>query len=154
MMRGTVTRWVEVARSVGLALLEVLAAEAAELKRDLRRSGRELRGGLVLLALAAGVGFWTIGLGLWVAVELLSSRMSVLGATLVIFGLGLLGTLSLVWLGRRRLRRVETPVHALKRRSREHMDWWRESVVPGLAGDFADDPTEGASERSPDGGDR
>jgi len=154
MMRRAATRWVEAARSVGGALLDVLAAEAEELKADLARSGRELRVGLVLLALAAGVGFWTIALGLWAAVELLSSKLSVLGATLIMFALGLVVTVALLWLARWRLGRVETPVHAFKRRGREHADWWRNSVVPGLTGEVADDPVEDASEGSPDGQDR
>jgi hypothetical protein len=154
MMRRAATRWVEAARSVGSALLDVLAAEAAEFKADLARSGRELRGGLVLLALAAGVGFWTIALGLWAAIELLSSKLSLLGAILVIFGLGLVVTVALLWLARWRLGRVETPVHAFKRRGREHADWWRDSVVPGLTGEVAGDPAEGTSDGSPDGPER
>jgi hypothetical protein len=153
MMRRAATRWLEAARSVGRALLDVLAAEAAELKADLGRSGRELRLGVILVVLAAGVGFWTIALGLWVAVELLRLKLSLLAATVVIFCLALVVTLALLWLAKWRLGRVETPLHAFKRRGREHADWWRNSVVPGLVGEVAGDAAEGASEGDPDGRD-
>lgn len=131
-MGGILSRWIEAARSIGAALLQVLAAEAEELQRDLARSGRALRGGLILFGLAAGLAFWTIGLGLWVAVELLTLRLPAYGAALIVFGAGVLSCLVFVWLGKRRLRRAEMPIQAVKRRGREHAEWWRQTVLPGL----------------------
>lgn len=131
-MGGILSRWSEAARSIGAALLQVLAAEAEELQRDLVRSGRALRGGLILFALAAGLAFWTIGLGLWVAVELLTLRFPAYGAALVVFGAGVLSCLVFVWLGKRRLRSAEMPIQAVKRRGQEHAEWWRQTVLPGF----------------------
>ncbi len=146
-MRRKVSRWAETARSLGEALLQVLAAEAEGLQRDLAESGRTLRGGLILLGLAAGLAFWTIGLGLWVAVELLSLRLPAYGAALVVFALGLLACLILVALGRSRIRGIEMPVHTVRRRSREHAEWWRQTVLPGLGLDV---PPEGPRPKAED----
>ena len=149
-MGGILSRWRETARSIGAALLEVLAAEAGELGRDLAQSGRALRGGLILFGLAAGLAFWTIGLGLWVAVELLTLSLPAYGAALVVFGAGLLSCLILVWLGRRRLRRAEMPIQVVKRRGREHADWWRQNVLPGLGIEM---PVEDQARKRPAGAD-
>jgi len=134
-MRGLLNRWAEAARAVGDALLEVLAAEAAELQRDLTESGRTLRRGLVLLAVAASVAFWTIGLGLWLAVELLRLWMPAFGAALVMFATGVIISLLFHWRGKQRLRKIENPIQAVQRRSREHAEWWQEAVLPGLGGE-------------------
>lgn len=131
-MNRLLSRWAETARSVGDALLQVLAAEAGELQHDLARSGRVLRGGLVLLGVAAGLAFWTIGLGVWVAVELLALRLPTYGAALVVFAAGLVACAVLVWLGRRRLQRLESPLDLVQRHGREHVEWWQQTVLPGL----------------------
>jgi len=131
-MRALLTRWAETARSVGAALLEVLAAEAGELQSDLQKSGRELRGALVLLGLAAGVAFWTIGLGIWLAVELLTLRFPAYGAALIVFAVGVSLCLLLFWLGKRRLRRLETPLDAVRRRTQSHAEWWQQTVLPEM----------------------
>lgn len=128
------SRWAEAARSIGSALLQVLLAEAEELQRDLARSGRTLRGGLILLGLAAGLAFWTIGLGLWVAVELLTFRLPAWGAALVVFGVGFVACMVLAWLGKRRLGRIESPIQLVKRHGQEHAEWWQQTVLPGLGG--------------------
>ena len=126
-MRRLVSGWTESARAVGGALLEVWRAEADALGRDFKRSGRELRGVLVLSAVAAGVGFWTVGLGLWAGVEALSEHLPRWGAVAAVLGAGLLATLLLLLIARRRLRRVEPPLRLVKRHGREHVEWWRET---------------------------
>lgn len=145
-MAGVVSRWAETARAISAALLQVLGAEAEALQGDLARSGRELRGGLILFGLAAGLAFWTIGLGLWVAVELLSLRLPAYGAALLVFGVGLLACLILIWVARRRVRRIESPIDAVKRRSREHAEWWTQNVLGSIGGDAPSGPRREHSE--------
>jgi uncharacterized membrane protein len=78
------------------------------------------------------VGFWTVGLGLWVAVEALASRLPRWQAAAVVFGAGLVLTCILGWIARRSFGRIEAPLDLVKRRSREHVEWWEETVLPDL----------------------
>lgn len=128
-MRRLVSGWAESASAVGGALLRVWKAEAEALKRDLTRSGNELRGAVVLLALAAGVAFWTIGLGLWTAVETLAAYLPRWGAAAAVCGAGLVIAVTLLLLGRRRLRKVESPLGLVRRRGREHAEWWQDTMA-------------------------
>jgi hypothetical protein len=144
-MRRFISGWAESASAVGGALLRVWKAEVEALKRDLSRSGTELRAGVVLLALAGGIAFWTIGLGLWAVVEALAGYLPRWGAAAVVCGAGLLATAALFLLGRRRLRRVESPLRLVKRHGREHAQWWQMTMMPESG---RDGPGAGSSERS------
>ncbi|MDH3403215.1 MAG: phage holin family protein [Acidobacteriota bacterium] len=134
-MRRLVAGWTESARAVGAALLTVWRAEVEALRQDFARSGRELRAGVVLAAVAAGIGFWTIGLGLWAGVEALALRLPRWAAAVAVFGVGVLATAVLVLLAGRRLRSIETPLRLVKRRGREHVEWWQEAVMARPAAD-------------------
>ena len=147
-MRRLVAGWADAARSVGSALLDVWQAEASALGQDFARSGRELRGGLILVAVAVTVGFWTVGVGLWAVIEILTLRLSGWQAALIVFAAGALATTLAGWLARRRLKRIEAPLEAVKRRGQEHVEWWQQTVLPGLgAGKRADDdPAESSAD--------
>lgn len=132
-MRKLVAGWADSARGVGVALLDVWRAEVETLRGELRSSGKDLGRGLVLLAVAGVFGFWTVGVGLWTAVEALSLELPRWMAGLAVFGAGLLLTLIVVWLAKRRLARVEQPLRLVRRRGREHAEWWRENVMPQAA---------------------
>ncbi|HLF57702.1 MAG TPA: phage holin family protein, partial [Thermoanaerobaculia bacterium] len=92
-MRGE-RGWTGRLREVGEAFLGVLRAELAAIAADLTASGKALLRALVLLAAAFGVAFWTLGLVLYFAIELLAlvlPRWGAVGIVLAVFlGLSLL----------------------------------------------------------------
>ncbi len=53
--------WIELARSLGQALLEVLQAESEVLKRELGDTGKQAGIGTALMAAAGMVLFWFLG---------------------------------------------------------------------------------------------
>lgn len=136
-MRRSLSGWADSGRAVGAALLAVWREELQALRRDFARSGRQLRGVVVLGVVAAALCFWTVGLGLWSAVEGLATQWPRWAAVLTVFGAGLVLTLGLAWWASRRARRIEPPFETVRRHGREHLDWWQESVLPDLAGPLA-----------------
>ncbi len=135
---GLFSAWADRARTVGSALLEVWRAELWSLRDDLALSGRRLRGGLILIGLAAGLVFWCLGLAVWVGVELLALRLERWQAGLVVLGVGSLVTAILAFVAIHRLRRIENPMEAVKRHGRDHAEWLQQSVVPGLLAEKSD----------------
>jgi len=121
--------WLDLLRSLGEALLEVLRAELGALQADLQRSGRHLGAGAALLAGAAVLGFWAVGLIVFVLVTVLSIWLPLWGAATSVLALFLLATGVLAWLGKRRLAEVESPVLSVRRRLDDHMAWWQESFL-------------------------
>ena len=82
--------WIGRLREVGLAFGSLVAAELSALADDLGRSGAAFARALVLAAVAAGVAFWTLGLFLYFAIELLALAMPRWGAVGVVFALFLI----------------------------------------------------------------
>lgn len=121
--------WIARVRAVGEAFLGVLRAEVAELAADLGRSGRALVRALVLIMAAAGVAFWSLGLLLYFAVELLALVLPRWGAVGVVLGVFVLIATILLLLARHKLRAVESPTAAFRRRFDDHQRWWQESIV-------------------------
>jgi len=130
--------WIELFRSLGQALLEVLRAEAEALGEDLRRSGAELLRGLALLGGAAAVAFWTLGVLVLALIAVLAIWLPLWAATLIVAALFAGTTGVLAALGWRRLRRLETPAASVRRRVEDHLDWWQSRLLaepaPALAG--------------------
>jgi hypothetical protein len=122
-------------RDVGEAFLALVRAEIATLAGDLGRSGRALIRALVWAAAAAALLFWTLGLLIYFAVELLALVLPRWGATGIVFALFLLASLLLLATFRRKLAAVEAPDVVVRRRMEESQRWWRERVAP-------DDPAE------------
>lgn len=147
------SRWLDRVRSLGEALLEVLRAELAALQRDLQRSARHLGTGSLLLAGAAVLAFWSVGLVLLVLVTILAVWLPIWGAALVVLVLFLAGTALLVWRARRHLLEIESPVATVQRRLDDHLAWWRQSLLArrgGLAAgdaDYASGTSEEADQR-------
>lgn len=121
--------WLDLVRSLGEALLEVLRAELGALQGDFQRSGRHLGSGLALLAGAAVLAFWAVGLVLFVLVTLFAVWLPLWGAALVVLALFLIGIGVLGWLGKRRLLEVENPVSSVRRRLDDHLAWWQQSFL-------------------------
>jgi len=121
--------WIDLFRSLGESLLEVWRAELATLQEDFQRSGRHLGMALGLLGGAVVLLFWIVGLLLFVLIALLHVWLPWWGASLSVLLLFLLAAGLLVWLGVRRLRRVENPVETVRRRVDNHLDWWQHGLL-------------------------
>lgn len=121
--------WIDMFRGLGEALLDVLRAEVATLQEDLSRSGRIAGGALALLGVALILLFWIVGLLIFVLVSVLAIWLPLWGASLVVLGLFLAVAGVLSWLGVRRLKQVENPVHTFRRRVDDHLDWWQSTLL-------------------------
>lgn len=145
-MRAGGPRWRELVRELGEAMVGVLRAELAALRADYRRSTRRFGGALLLLALAAGAGFWALGaLGL-LGFELLSAVLPRWGAAAVLCGGLLLAAAGLGWWGWRRLAAIEPPLATASRHLESHLEWWQGRL---LGRDPAAPPSVGAVEEAP-----
>jgi hypothetical protein len=121
--------WIELFRSLGQALFEVLRAEARALGEDFRRSGGELARGLALLGGAAALGFWTLGALILALIAVLAIWLPAWAAALIVTALfaGAAGLLAL--LGMRRLSRLESPAESIRQRVSDHLDWWNHRLL-------------------------
>jgi len=121
--------WIELFRSLGLALFEVLRAEAQALGEDFRRSGRQLLVALGLLGAAAAIGFWTVGVVVLTLIAVLMIWLPAWAAALIVLALfavtaGLLATFGVL-----RLRRLESPAESIRQRVANHLDWWQHRLL-------------------------
>lgn len=121
--------WLGQVHGLGAAFLEVVRAELAALSSDLAASGRSLARVLVLFAGAFAVAFWTFALVVYFLIELLALKLPRWGAVGAVLALFLLVTLLLIWRGMTRMRRLEPPAAAVRRRWHAHAEWWNERVV-------------------------
>lgn len=126
---GGLQGWIELFRSLGQALFEVVRAETAALGEDLRRSGGHLARGLALLAGAAAVGFWTLGLVLFALIAVLMIWLQPWAAALIVAGLFAATAGLLAGLGLRHLRRIESPAASVGRRVSDHLEWWQTRLL-------------------------
>ena len=127
------------------ALGELYAAEGEALSRDLARWGKAFAVALLLLLAALALGFWLLALLVGLLVALLAIWLPVWGATLVAAGVLALVVGGLAWLGWRRLAALGGPLGRVKRRWRDHADWWRDRVFDApddVSGDAADEGPE------------
>jgi hypothetical protein len=123
------TGWIDLFRSLGESLLEVLRAELAGLQDDLQRSGRQFGVALGLFAGAAVLFFWMVGLLLFAVIALLHIWLPLWGAALIVLALFVIAIAILAFLGMRRMRRVENPVETVRQRLDNHLDWWQHSFL-------------------------
>jgi len=121
--------WIDLFRSLGESLLEVWRAELATIQDDLQRSGRHLATALGLLGGALVLLFWIVGLLLFVLIALLHVWLPWWATSLIVLLLFVLSTGLLVWLGVRRLHRVENPLETVRRRVDSHLDWWQHGLL-------------------------
>ncbi len=135
-------RWRERIADVGSALLDVWRAELASLAEELRASGRNLKGGVVLLCLSGALLFWTLGLLVWTVLALLETWLEEWQAGLVLFAVLAVATLCSFLAARARLRRAENPVAMVRRRGREHGEWVQRNLLGGGEGDTDSDGPE------------
>jgi predicted PurR-regulated permease PerM len=121
--------FIDLFRSLGQSLLDVLRAEAEALGLDLRRSAVHLGRGVALLAGAAGVLFWTLGIVVLALIAVLAVWLPVWAAALVVAGLFAATAALLVYLAWRQLRQLANPFDDIRRRIANHLDWWQHRLL-------------------------
>jgi hypothetical protein len=121
--------WIDLFRSLGESLIEVVRAETSALQADLKTSGRHMTIALGLLGAAVLLLFWVLGLLVFFVVTLLSIWLELWAAALIVLLVfaGFMGVL--IMLGLRRLRLVENPVDSVKRHVDDHLDWWQNGLL-------------------------
>ncbi|HEV8630634.1 MAG TPA: phage holin family protein [Thermoanaerobaculia bacterium] len=110
------------------ALGELFAAEGEALSRDLARWGKAFGLAVVLLLAALAVAFWLAAVLAGFLVALLAVWLPVWGASLATAGLLALLAGGLAAVGWTRLRALGGPLERVRRRWRDHLDWWQERV--------------------------
>ncbi|HEX3556862.1 MAG TPA: phage holin family protein [Thermoanaerobaculia bacterium] len=121
--------WIDLFRSLGESLLEVVRAELAALQEDFQRSGRHFGVALGLFGAAAVLLFWMVGLLLFAVVAILHIWLQLWAAALIVLALFVLATAILGVLGARQIREVENPLETVRRRVDNHLDWWQHSFL-------------------------
>jgi hypothetical protein len=121
--------WIDLFRSLGESLIEVVRAETSALQADLKTSGRHMGIALGLLGAAVMLLFWVLGLLIFLVVSVLSIWLQLWAAVLIVFLVfaGIMGIL--IMLGLRRLKLVENPVDSVKRHVDDHLDWWQNGLL-------------------------
>jgi len=121
--------WIDLFRSLGESLLEVIRAEVAALQDDFQRSGRHFGVALGLFGAAAVLLFWMVGLLLFVLITVLHVWLPLWAAALIVLALFVLAIAILGLLGMRHVRQVENPLQTVRRRVDSHLDWWQHSFL-------------------------
>jgi hypothetical protein len=121
--------WIDLFRSLGESLIEVVRAETSALQADLKTSGRHMGIALGLLGAAVLLLFWVLGLLIFFVVTFLSIWLQLWAAALIVFLVFAGIMIILIMLGLRRLRLVENPVDSVKRHVDDHLDWWQNGLL-------------------------
>jgi len=121
--------WIDMFRSLGESLLEVVKAELQTLQEDLTRSGRHLGVALGFLGAALILLFWLLGLLITLCVAVLCIWLPVWASILIVLLLFTAGTSFLVWRGLKEMRKVENPVETFRRHADDHLDWWQNNLL-------------------------
>lgn len=127
--RGLAGAWVELLRGLGQSVLDLLAAEWAELKRELAESGKNLAIAAGLFGAAAAFAFWFVALLLYLAIQVTAIWWPYWVAVLCVTLLVLLIIAVILILALRRLKRFESPGITVSRRVDDHVDWWNERLL-------------------------
>ncbi|HKV12133.1 MAG TPA: phage holin family protein [Thermoanaerobaculia bacterium] len=117
--------WIELFRSLGESLLEVLRAELEALQKDFATSGRHFGVAVGFFGAAVMLAFWIVGLLLFFLISLLYVWLQLWAAALIVLVLFLLTAAVLVNLGLRKLKKVENPIENVRRRVDDHLEWWQ-----------------------------
>ena len=121
--------WIDLFRSLGESLIEVVRAETSALQADLKTSGRHTGIALGLLGTAVLLLFWVLGLLIFLAVAVLSVWLQLWAAALIVLLIFVGAMAVLIVLGLRRLKLVENPVDSVKRHVDDHLDWWQNGLL-------------------------
>jgi hypothetical protein len=131
--------WIDLFRSLGESLVEVVRAEVGALQDDLKRSGRHYGVALGLFGAAVLLLFWILGLLVFFMVALLNIWLQLWFAALIVLLLFALVAAILIGLGVRHFKKAENPVDSVKRHVDDHLDWWQNGLL--ATGKTLDIPT-------------
>lgn len=123
--------WLELFRSLGQALVDLVKAELAAIGDELAASGKQLGVGLALLAAAAAFGFWTAAVLIYTVIQVIALWLPLWAASAIVTGAFALVVAVLAILGIRRLRRLEGPARTLGRHLQDHREWWNAELLAG-----------------------
>ncbi|HEX3126098.1 MAG TPA: phage holin family protein [Thermoanaerobaculia bacterium] len=121
--------WINLFRSLGESLIEVLRAETGALQEDLKRSGRHYGVALALFGAAALLSFWVLGLLVFLLITILHVWLQLWAAAAIVFGVFLVVMVVLGLAGRSQWRKAENPVDSVKRHVDDHLDWWQNGLL-------------------------
>jgi hypothetical protein len=125
--------WIELLLSLREAFLEVLRAEVRSLRSDLDLSKRQFLRVISFVALAISVGFWAVGVAVFLLIQVAALWLPLWGATLVVLTLLVLVILALVTAAKSSFREIEEPASMVRRHFQDHMVWWEEEVLPTIS---------------------
>ena len=121
--------WIDLFRSLGESLIEVVRAETSALQADLKTSGRHMGLALAFFGAAVLLSFWVLGLLVFLLVTLIDIWLPLAAAAGIVFGIFLVAMLILGWLGWHRYLLAENPVDSVKRHVDDHLDWWQNGLL-------------------------
>lgn len=125
--------WADLFGGLGEAVLEVLRAEVAVLFEDWGRTARLFGIAVLFFAGAASFGVYLPALILFFLVTGLQAvwGLAAWQAALAVIGIWLLTMAVLVATGYFGfLRRLQNPLAAARQHLADHLDWWRQRVLP------------------------
>ena len=129
MSRRKGREWGELLRSLGRAFGDVVAAELAALRDDVARDGKHLGIGVGLVAAAAVLAAWSLGVLTALSVAVLAIWLPVWAAILIVLVVILLVIAILLLVARHHFGRLEGPTNTMHRRWEDHRRWWTERVL-------------------------
>lgn len=121
--------WIDMFRSLGESLLEVVRAELQTLQEDLTRSGRHLGVALAFIGVALILCFWIVGLLIALLIALLYIWLELWAATGIVLLLFLAPVIYLGLRAKREFKKVENPVETFRRHADDHLDWWQNNLL-------------------------
>jgi len=117
--------WIARVQNLGSAYFAVVRAEISAALADLAESGRSLLRAALLFTITLALGFWTVGLLVYLLIEMLALWLPRWGAVGIVFAVFVLGTVLFAMASVARARRIEAPTAMLDRRLRDHTAWWQ-----------------------------
>jgi hypothetical protein len=123
--------WLELFRSLGQALLDLVQAELEAIGDELASSGKQLGVGIALLVAAAAFGFWTAAVAIYTVIRVIAIWLPLWASAAIVTGLFAIVVIVLTILGIARLRRLEGPVRTLGRHLHDHREWWNDHLLAG-----------------------
>jgi uncharacterized membrane protein YqjE len=147
-MRFDPRGWWRLLQSLGDAMVDLVHAEVAALRADLLSTSRRLGRGLGLVAIAAGLLFWAVGLLSLAAIEVVDLWWPRWAATLSVAGVFLVLVAIFARWGASVLRDLEPPGATVLRRWEDHQEWWNERILEGEEPSLSESSTQGRGKTS------
>lgn len=127
--KAVLRSWIELFRSLGQSFLDLLRAEIDQVVAELGVSAKKAGIGIALLAAAAALGFWWLGVLTYFLIQVVALWLPVWASAGVVLLVLLLLIGGLGWFGMRKLQSIENPVDTVSRRYDDHLDWWESRLL-------------------------